>query len=216
MGLLSKTHKDTYTSVPVATGVVDSGVVPIVNSAKIIEREAIVTTVVDKAVLEQVVNKENREIHHVNLVQEIHEQPIIEVEKLAQTKYIKEATETSTVIENTTYESIDNARLSMTEEERTRYTLAHKGVLSKDQAVEIKKDISSTVIQDAEEIREIIIQPIIERHQQAIVTEIHEKKIIEFHEHPVIRKIIEKPIIREIFADSILVEQKEKVIAQKL
>ncbi|KAL0484553.1 hypothetical protein AKO1_011615 [Acrasis kona] len=218
MGFLTKSHKDTHvTEIPVATKVITTeAVVPVVEKTTVIEKEAIVTNITDKAVLEQVINKENREIHHVNVIQEIHEQPIIEVEKMAQMKHIREKSEMMTVVEGTQFEKIDNAHVRMTEEERARYELAHKGLLSKDVAVAIKKDVSSTVVQDAEEIREVIIQPVIERHQQAIVTEVHEKKIVEIHEHPIVRKIIEKPIVREIFHDQILVESKEKLLQPTL
>jgi hypothetical protein len=43
---------------------------------RVIEKEAIVNTVIDKPVLDQVIEKKNVEVHHKNVVQEIHEQPV--------------------------------------------------------------------------------------------------------------------------------------------
>ena len=47
-----------------------------VEKERVIEKEAIVNTVIDKPVLDQVIEKKNVEVHHKNIVQEIHEQPV--------------------------------------------------------------------------------------------------------------------------------------------
>ncbi len=166
------------------------------TETRVIEKEAIVNTVVDKPVLDKVLEKKHVEVHHKNVVQEIHEQPILEVEKTAITKVVSEPTEIKKVLdEQTTYDPLEKPVLS--KEEQERLDLVRKGEFNKPET-QIANTATVNTIHDTEEVREIIIQPIIERHQQQLITEIHDKKIIEIHEHPVVRKIIEKPIVREI------------------
>jgi trehalose/maltose hydrolase-like predicted phosphorylase len=192
MGLFGKSHHKTTAEV---ANIKD---VKLVEKERVIEKEAIVNTIVDKPILDQVVEKKNVEVHHKNVVQEIHEQPIVEIERLPQTRIIKEATEVKTVIDHQKMFENINAGAELSFEEKERLFAAKQGKLSLPTNVEVTKDVKVDTLQDKEEVREIIIQPMIERHQQALVTEIHDKKVIEVHEHPVVRKIIEKPIIREI------------------
>src|SRR3989338_6763101 len=96
----------------------------------VIEKEAIVNTVIDKPVLEQVVEKKHVEVHHKNVVQEIHEQPILEVEKTAVTKVVNEPTEFKKVLdEQTTYDPYEKPVLS--KEEQERLDLVRKGEFNK-------------------------------------------------------------------------------------
>ncbi|KAL0476772.1 hypothetical protein AKO1_002771 [Acrasis kona] len=203
MGLL---HESNKSESEIAKKVIATEIsaVPVVETTKVIQKEAIISNVVDKPVLEEVIEKKNVEVHHVNVVQEIHEQPIIEVEKTHEERHIQEKTELHNVIEETKFETINTIETELTEPERKKIKLAHDGLLSKDVSVKVSQDVKVDTVQDAELVREIIIQPIVEHHQQALVTEVHEKKVVEVHEHPIVRKIVEKPIVREIETDIVV------------
>jgi hypothetical protein len=182
-------EKDTKQNDIITTGVPSPG------ETRVIEKQAIVNTVIDKPVLDQVIEKRSVEVHHKDVVQEIHEQPIIEVEKVPETKHVQLETEVKTVVDSqVTYDAVEQ---TLSKEEKERLEAAKTGELNKP-GVQIAATATMKTIHEGEEIREIIIQPVVERHQQTLITEIHEKKVIEIHEHPIIRKIIEKPIIREI------------------
>jgi metallophosphoesterase superfamily enzyme len=127
---------------------------------------------------------------------------------MPQTRFVKENTEIKKVVEQTAFEKYDKGA-ELSREERERIRLAQSGKLDIFKEVEVKKDTKVDTLQDREEIREVIVQPIIERHQQAVVTEVHEKKVIVEHEHPVVRKIVEKPIVREIIHTGTTIETKK-------
>jgi len=63
-------------------------------------------TLVKETIVESVIENRTIERHHKNIVQEIREQPIIEVEKVRKTKHIEDPTETIVIQEPTQYENI--------------------------------------------------------------------------------------------------------------
>ncbi|KAL0476636.1 heat-inducible transcription repressor HrcA [Acrasis kona] len=63
-------------------------------------------TIVKEVVVDSIIENRTIERHHRNIVQEIREQPIVEVEKIRKTRYVEDPTETIVIEEPTQYENI--------------------------------------------------------------------------------------------------------------
>jgi hypothetical protein len=161
-----------------------------------VTKEGIVTTIVDNPVIEKIIEKKDVQVHHKNIVQEIHEQPIIEVERVHEVKKIQDPIETKTIKKfPAEHELIEQ---EMNDDEILELQRA-KGLIN----IETKVKTQTTVVthNDEAELRQIIEQPIIEPHVQPVITEIHRKKIIIEHEHPIIRKIRHPPLVRVVYKE---------------
>jgi hypothetical protein len=156
-----------------------------------INKEAIVTNVMEKPVLENVIEKKHVEVHHKPVVQEVHQQKIIEIEKQNLVQNVQKEAQFSQARAETRYEEIGSAQLG--EQERLR--LAQ---LNQAQAPKIVQQGSTRQVQEQETVAQVIRQENIERHVQPLVTEVREQKVVQEVVHPVVRTVHEAPIIREV------------------
>ncbi|KAL0491570.1 TecB [Acrasis kona] len=69
----------------------------VTTTNEIFKDPIIKTHVIDKPVVDEVIEHRTVEIHHKPVVIEIHEQPIIEIERIAQTKYVTDEAQTVVV-----------------------------------------------------------------------------------------------------------------------
>jgi hypothetical protein len=166
---------------------------------KITENDAIVAHVIDKPITEKVIEQKHVEVHHKRVVQEIIEQPIVEIEKIPKTKHIRNKTEKNMVYEGPPVHELIHE--PMTEEETKNIDMA-RGMIENNIVVKYRVVPKKTsTIQDKEELRQIVEQPIIEPHIQPVITEVHRKKIIVINEYPKIRKVVHKPLVRIVYRD---------------
>lgn len=154
-------------------------------------KEAVVTNVLEKPVVQNVIEKKNVEIHHKPVVQEIHEQKIIEIEKKPVLQNVHQPTLVKQERAATQFEEIGSANLS--EQERLRLQQLNAPVAPK-----ITQTGGVQQIQEREQVAQVVKQEFIERHVQPVVTEVREQNIVQEVVHPVVRKVHDAPIIREV------------------
>jgi len=95
-----------------------------VTTNEIIKEPIIKSHVIDKPVIDEVIEHRTIEIHHKPVVIEIHEQPIIEIERTPQTKYVTD--ETQTVVVNHDYKLEDPTVILTQTEIAMIQSLLHK------------------------------------------------------------------------------------------
>jgi len=157
-----------------------------------INREAVVTNVMEKPILENVIEKKHVEVHHKPVVQEIHEQKIIELEKQQLVQNVQKEAQFSQSRAETRFEEIGSAELG--EQERLR--LAQ---LRMNEAPKIVQQSGAVQqFQEQEVVGQVVKQEFIEKHVQPVITEVREQKVVQEVLHPVVRKVHEAPIIREV------------------
>jgi len=157
-----------------------------------INQEAVVTNILEKPVIENVIQKKNIEVHHKPVVQEIHEQKIIEVERQPIVQNISKGTIVEQQKTPPRFEEFGTGDLGEQERlklERLHYATAPKVVQQQGAIQEVR---------EGEILSEVVQQEFIEHHVQPIVTEVREQRVLQEVEHPVVRTIHEAPIIREV------------------
>ncbi|KAL0490439.1 ubiquitin conjugating enzyme E2 [Acrasis kona] len=181
----------TQTSVTTRTTEVPVAVVAPQTATNIVNKEAVVTNVVEKPILQNVIEKQNIEVVHKPVVQEIHEQKIVEIERRPVVQNIKQENVVEHSRAEVRYEEVGTAGLL----EQDRLRLAQMQV---SQPVLTKQAGLTTQIREKEAVVEVVTQEIIERHVQPVITEIREQKVIREVVQPITRRIYKEPIIREI------------------
>jgi hypothetical protein len=156
-----------------------------------IQKDAIVTNVMEKPVLSNVIEQKHVEVHHKPVVQEIHEQKIIEIEKQNVVQNVQKEAQFSQARAETRFEEIGSAQLG--EQERLRLASLHQT-----NAPKVVQEGSVRQVQEQEVVGQVIKQETIERHVQPVVTEVREQKVVQEVLHPVVRTVHEAPIIREV------------------
>ncbi|KAL0483455.1 carbamoyltransferase [Acrasis kona] len=164
---------------------------------KIVEKAPIINKVIDEAVVDQVVDKKFIEIHKQDIVTEIHEQPIIEIHEKPAVQTITEKPLFNKVTQASVVEDI--AAPELTEQE----LLVKAEALTGNLTTQKLKETHVNEVDHAELIKRIEIQPVVELHEQARITEVHNQKIVEVQETEVTRVIHEKPIVRRVVDDAL-------------
>ncbi|KAL0488589.1 hypothetical protein AKO1_015745 [Acrasis kona] len=171
----------------------------------VVQRDAIVTNVVDKAVLGNVIEKHNIEVVHKPVVQEIHEQKIIELEKQDVVKNVKQDTVVQRATDQTRYEEIGNVDV-----EAERLRLAQLNVAKA--PVVTRQSGATHEVREGEVVAQVVRQEHIEHHVQPVITEVREQNIVKEVLHPVVRKVHDETIIREVGSSAPLAQQNINVI----
>ncbi|KAL0483283.1 hypothetical protein AKO1_014609, partial [Acrasis kona] len=153
--------------------------------------EAVVTKVVEKPVLTNVVEKQNVEVVHKPVVKEVHEQKVIELEKQNVVKNINQGTVVEKSTDQTKYEQVGSRDLEDEKLRLAKLKITEAPVVT--QQVGKKHEVNA-----GEVVSEVIRQEHIEHHIQPVVTEIHEKNVVKEVVHPVVRKVQEETIVREV------------------
>jgi len=175
-----------------------------VQQANIVQKDAVVTNIVDKAVLGNVIEKQNVEVIHKPVVQEIHEQKIIELEKQNIIRNVAQDTVVQRQTDQTRYEEIGNRDL-----EAERLRLAQLNVA---QAPVVTRQAGQTnEVRQGEVVAQVVRQEHIERHVQPVITEVREQNVVKEVLHPVVRKVHEDTIIREVNGSSAPIVQQQNV-----
>jgi len=156
-----------------------------------INKDAVVTNVMEKPVLQNVIEKKQVEVHHKPVVQEIHEQKIIEIEKQNVVQNVQKEAQFSQARAETRFEEIGSTQLG----EQERLKLAQ---LQQTQAPKVVQQGATRQVQEQEVIGQVIKQETIERHVQPVITEVREQQVVQEVLHPVVRTVHEAPIIREV------------------
>jgi len=150
----------------------------------VIDEAPIVTKIVEKPVLAEVRGIKNLNVVHKDIVQEIHEQPIIEIARRPETVYVKEQTLIETVMAPAKFETYG-------EQQAVELNFS-KPVETTQQVNDVRH------VNLKETIKGVEVHETIERHIIPTITEIHEQKIVNVIEQPIIRTFHEAPIVREV------------------
>jgi hypothetical protein len=156
-----------------------------------LQKEAIVTNVMEKPVLQNVIEKKNVEVHHKPVVQEVHQQKIIEIEKQPVVQQVQQQAVHQQSRVAPVYEEIGSRELG--EEERLRLAklnMQHQPHVQNQQTVQ--------QFREGETVAQVIKQENIERHVQPVITEVREQTVVQEVVHPVVRKVHEPTIVREV------------------
>lgn len=195
----------TVTTQTNAQQVVQPVVAQPVATQNIVQKSAVVTNVLDKAVLGAVIERQNVEVVHKPVVQEIHEQKIIELERQNVMTNVQQGTVMQRSTEQTRYEEIGHSDI---ESERLR--LAQ---LNAHSAPVVTRQAGSTQeVSHGEVVAQVIRQEHIERHVQPVITEVREQNIVKEVTHPVVRTVHEQTIVREVGGHSqpVLLQQQQQ------
>ncbi|KAL0484868.1 pheT, partial [Acrasis kona] len=161
----------------------------VAQSNTIVNTQApITTTVIEAPITQNIIEKQNIEIHNKDVILEVHEQKIIELEKQPVYSHIvqDQLVEKSTV--PVTYETVGSNSLDQ----------------SKIQQLTSQPQVVSTIETGAiahrqeQPITQVTNQEFIERHIQPVITEVREQNVIQEVEHPIVRKYVESPIVRQV------------------
>jgi len=125
------------------------------------------------------------------VVQEIHEQKIIELEKQNVVKNVQQGTIHEQAKAATVYEQVGNRDL-----EAERLRLAQLNVQGAPNVVH--QQGVATQVQQGEVVAQVVHQENIEHHIQPVITEVREQNVVQEVLHPVVRKVHDETIIREV------------------
>ncbi|KAL0488669.1 5'-nucleotidase SurE [Acrasis kona] len=166
--------------------------VPVTN---VVQKDAVVTNVVDKAVLGNVIEKQNVQVVHKPVVQEIHEQKIIELEKQNVVKNVAQGTVVQKATDQTRYEEIGSRDL-----EAEKLRLAQLNATKA--PVVTHQSGAKHEVREGEVVAQVVRQEHIEHHVQPVITEVREQNVVKEVVHPVVRKVHEDTIVREVGSGS--------------
>src|SRR3989338_6696736 len=105
--VLTNNTQQQQTTVTTRTETVPTALKP----TQTINKDAIVTNVMEKPVLENVIEKKNIEVHHKPVVQEVHQQKIIEIEKQNVVQNVQKEAQFSQARAETRFEEVGSTQL---------------------------------------------------------------------------------------------------------
>jgi hypothetical protein len=188
------------TTVTTTTQAVPTKTAPLNQAPGAIVKDAIVTNVMEKPILQNVIEKKNVEVHHKQVVQEVHQQKIIEIEKQPVVQQVQQAPLLQQSRAETVFQEVGNRELG--EQERLRLeSLRLQG------APKVQNQQTVQQFREGETVSQVIRQENIERHVQPVITEVREQQVVQEVLHPVVRKVHEPTIVREVHSTGIVQQQ---------
>jgi endonuclease V-like protein UPF0215 family len=173
----------------------------------------VITTVEEKPIVDVIENKTNVFVHKRPVITEIIEQPIIEVNESREVVHTREKSVHNQSVESTRFEDV-NPELRMTENQKIQKLRDLEKFGARPQ---FQVEQSELVVQEAERLKRVEIQPIIERHEQKLIKEIHETDVHEEIEQPIVRRIYRQPVFRKIGENLFeQISEEESTIADEL
>jgi hypothetical protein len=170
--------------------------------ADVITRDPVVTKIMEQPQITKIVEMKNIEILSKPIVKEIHEQPIIEVQKQLVTEHVVQDDIVTHQRAAPQYQEVNLGK------EAPQLNLGQG---------EIKYSKQATVknVNLNEEVTQVVQRQMIERHVVPTITQIKEQRVISVIDQPIIRTIHEPTIIREVTSGTSQLSQLQQPLLQE-